>query len=223
MSKHGFTLIELLVVVVIIGILASVAFPQYRHSILKSKFASLMPAARALADAQNAYYLETRHYASTIAELDFTPISTKKIKVTSELKVPNWFFAKAEHTDLPDVYLAIYYKNSKSFKGETHCVTKGTNKDGVWLCKHGLGGVFTDFTQDGYYGYRIGRGAGGMASGWDINSDGEINISDINGLIESGNLPPDIDRDALNECMVQVVLGNGDSCLQDFLNSFEPD
>jgi type IV pilus assembly protein PilE len=70
LNKMAFTLIELLVVVLIIGILAAIALPQYQKAVLKSKGSATFPLLKAIADAQERYNLTTGSYATDFDQLD---------------------------------------------------------------------------------------------------------------------------------------------------------
>lgn len=65
----GFTLIELLVVVLIIGILAAVAVPQYQKAVLKSRFSGVISNTTSIAKALEIYYLENGSYPSSLQDL----------------------------------------------------------------------------------------------------------------------------------------------------------
>ncbi len=69
-NKKAFTLIELLVVVLIIGILAAVAVPQYQIAVIKARVMSLVPIMKSISNAQQVYKLANGEYATSFDELD---------------------------------------------------------------------------------------------------------------------------------------------------------
>ena len=70
-SRHGgFTLIELMVTVVIVAILASIAFPSYATFMKKSRRGDTESVMMDIAQREQQYLLDTRTYAPTVAVLN---------------------------------------------------------------------------------------------------------------------------------------------------------
>jgi type IV pilus assembly protein PilE len=71
-NKKAFTLIELLIVVLIIGILAAIALPQYRKAVERSRFSSAFILGKSVKDAAERHYLAIGEYPSSLEDLDVT-------------------------------------------------------------------------------------------------------------------------------------------------------
>ena len=68
-NQKAFTLIELLVVVLIIGILAAVALPQYQKAVEKSRATQAITLVKSVHQAMGAYYLANGTWPDSLDEL----------------------------------------------------------------------------------------------------------------------------------------------------------
>jgi len=69
-TKKGFTLIEVLIVVIILGILATLAVPQFTRMIQRARMAEAWAGLGAVRTAQSVYWMEHTFYATAIGDLD---------------------------------------------------------------------------------------------------------------------------------------------------------
>ncbi len=67
---HGFTLIELMITVAVVAILASVAYPAYTSSLVKSRRAQAQVVLSDIAQRQQQYLLDNRSYTTSTTALN---------------------------------------------------------------------------------------------------------------------------------------------------------
>ena len=141
----GFTLIEVLVVVLIIGILAAIALPQYQLVVNKAKYMQMVNMVRALGNAQEEFYLIHDRYTDNLEELSIS------LPEDLEIGPEGRYFVGDCGLSLSSNYMSgilfkgenrvasytFYYKFSPiSARGSTRCITYASYKDlGDKICQ----------------------------------------------------------------------------------------
>ncbi len=145
----GFTLIELLVVVLIIGILAAGAGPQYRKAVSKAQATQLLISLDAIIKSYRIYNLSNGEFPTSMDDLDLTPIqgnSESKIEIINEkmrcfvLHTAKEFACKYDNQ--PNVPSFFYFApNHSVVNGRNKRVCRAINSSQEEICLN-MGAIF---------------------------------------------------------------------------------
>jgi prepilin-type N-terminal cleavage/methylation domain-containing protein len=158
----GFTLIELLVVVLIIGILAAIALPQYQIAVAKTRLMSVVPRLKAMKDAAERYYLINGNYidhASILQDIEFKGCQEygslgwfncgnvafdirAGVQGLGENNVVGYVLSEKNNNTkpIPNFYL-IFLDRDVSYAGKRYCGAKSDDKTANKVCEN-IGGTF---------------------------------------------------------------------------------
>ena len=113
-NTKGFTLIELLVVVLIIGILAAMAMPQYFKAVERSRMTEADQLLSSIAQAQQRKYLQVNQYVKDYGVLDVAPQGASGDTFYTKGENGNGFVVKL---DTPTTYDATGATATRYSKG----------------------------------------------------------------------------------------------------------
>jgi type IV pilus assembly protein PilE len=151
MNKKAFTLIELLVAVLIIGILAAIALPQYRKAVEKTRWMEGVIAINALADAWERHRLITGDYTNNLNDLDITVPAGKAFtgRKIDLIPIPHIQMMRAGNNNL---WLTKYANTAATF-----CTALNTYTAGQEFCKQLTGDAGAPCPEHSFTCYTIRR------------------------------------------------------------------
>jgi len=88
-TQNGFTLIEMMVVVMIIGILAAIAYPSYQEYVLRGYRSEGMALLNDAAARQERYYAQTNNYVTSDSDIEKLGLNASSSSGRYELSVSN--------------------------------------------------------------------------------------------------------------------------------------
>ena len=144
LCNAGFTLIELLVVVLIIGILAAVALPQYQKAVDKARYTQARSLVESLWQAEQLYKMENGSYTWDFDDLDIempTPTRTQSHS-DANLYFYNWGKCWLHRTSYVACSISldgsskVWYFARPNSTARTCWAEPGTSARANALCKH---------------------------------------------------------------------------------------
>lgn len=131
---QGVTLVELMIVVVIISILAAIAYPSYRQYIAKAKRNEAMAALLKIATLQERWYLQNNTYTTNMTNLGFNgtnnvPSDTGTYIIRIVSADANTFVADANYqsSDVESTKCDVFTINGSGIKGSSPATDCWTN------------------------------------------------------------------------------------------------